>query len=70
MSEGGVEHVELLDDVPRYCESLILKYILNVGWAVRLRRVIENLTYHSLCGDLERRRLADRHDVKLSFQFS
>jgi len=59
MSDVGVEYTELLDDVPWYCEALVLKCILNVGWAVRLCWIRENLIYHGQCGDLERWWLAD-----------
>jgi len=69
ISDKDIEHRELLDDIPQYCESLVLKCILNVGWAIRLRWVLENLTYHSLRDDLEWWWLADRHDTKLFLQF-
>jgi len=59
VSDKVVGYEKLLDDVPWYREALILKYIFNVGWAICLCRVLENLTYHSSRGNLECWRFAD-----------
>ena len=45
--------VELLDDMPWYCEAFILECILNVRGAVCLGWVCENLAYHGLRGNLK-----------------